>query len=271
MHRRWPLATGFMPGLIVPLSLLAACPQASEPAPDAPSDAAPPSPDDKRIVADTADYYVAENGVPNPTPEPAVPGRGKPDETNGVCRLYAPELPDPTCCERQLGFDVDTVKRACGLRLYLGESFHATCGYHFLPDATATGTPATWFRLSTVRGADAREAAESHDLYTRQLSRDPNFRSVPIPGIDGAYWSEQDDLHWAFLPGWSVVRQFTWQDGACSDEGIREILERLVDAPEIPAGTPRTSLIPGLIPGRTTAPPVAPSATPSATPTPAPA
>ena len=68
-----------------------------------------------------------------------------------------------------------------------------------------------------------------------------------------------------------MVRQFTWQDGACSDEGIREILERLVDAPEIPAGTPRTSLIPGLIPGRTTAPPVAPSATPSATPTPAPA
>ena len=258
MLRRWPLSA-----LVV---LLAACPQTSEPAPDPRSDEAPPNLDDKRIVADTADYYVAENGVPNPPPEPRSPGTGKPDDSNSVCRLYAPELPDPTCCERQLGFDVDVVKHACGLKLYLGESFHATCGYYFLPDATTTGTPATWFRLSTTRGADPREAAESHDRYTRQLSRDPNFRSVPIPGLAGAYWSEQDDLHWAFLPGWSVVRQFTWQDGACSDEGIREILERLVDAPEVPAGTPRTSLIPGRAPAPSTTAPTTPSATPPATP-----
>ena len=241
MLRRWPLAPVLVPCLLA----LTACPQASEPAAEERPEDAPPNPNDKRIVADTADYYAAENGVPNPPPPPPSRGTGKPDETNGVCRLYAPELPDPGCCERQLGFDVDVIKQACGLRLYLGESFHATCGYYFLPDATTTGAPATWFRLSTIRGADAREAAESHDVYTRQLSRDPEFRSVPIPGIAGAYWSEQDDLHWAFLPGWSSVRQFTWQTGACSEEGIREVLERLVDAPEIPAGTPRTSLIPG--------------------------
>jgi hypothetical protein len=250
LHRRHlvpALAAGLLAGLT-------ACPQASEPAPEAPRREDPPNPDDKRIVADTSDFYVAANGVPNPAPEPATRGTGKPDETNGSCRLFAPELQDPECCERQLGFDVEVVKQACGLRLYLGESFHATCGYYFLPDATTTGTPATWFRLSVARGADAREAAESHDRYTRQLSRDPDFRSLPIPGIAGAYWSEQDGLHWAFLPGWSQVRQFTWQAGACSDEGIREILERLVDAPEIPAGTPRTSLVPGRGPAPAAAP-----------------
>lgn len=245
MPRRTP-APAVLAGLLAGvLGGLAACPQASEPAPEPRSDDAPPNPNDKRIVADTADYYVAENGVPNPPKAPPTPGTGRPDESNGKCRLFAPELSEPECCGRQLGLDVEVVKRACGLKLYLGESFHATCGYYFLPDAEASGAPATWFRLSLVRGADAREAAESHDLFTRRLASDPNFRSVPIPGLTGAYWSEQDDLHWAFLPGWSVVRQFTWQTGACSDEGIREILEHLVDAPEIPAGSPRLSKIPG--------------------------
>jgi hypothetical protein len=227
-------------------ALLAACPQATESAPEARPEDAPPNLADKRIVADTGDFYAADK-APNrpPEPPPPSPGTGRPDETNGKCRLYAPELPNPECCERQLGLDVEVIKRACGLKLYLGESFHATCGYHFLPDATATGETATWFRLSTLRGATAKEAAESHDEYTRKLMRDPSFTSTPVPGIPGAYWSEQDGLHWAFLPGWSVVRQFTWQGGTCSDEGIREILEHLVDAPEIPVGTPRAGMIPG--------------------------
>lgn len=258
------------PVLAALLGPLTACPQATQPAPDAQPGDAPPSIDDKRVVADTADYYAADH-VPSQTPAavasatPAAPGSGRPDESNGKCRLYAPELPDPQCCERQLGFDVEVVKRACGLKLYLGESYHATCGYHFLPEVTTTGTPATWFRLSTVRGATAREAAEAHDTYTRKISRDPSFTSVPIPGITGAYWSAQDDLHWAFLPGWSVVRQFTWQTGSCSDEGIRQILEHLITTPEIPAGAVRRGLIPGAAP----APAPAPTDTPSPAPAPA--
>ncbi len=238
----------FAPVLIALLGPLTACPQTTQTEADAPNPDAPPSPADKRVVADTADYYAAEDAptpAPATVPPPSSPGTGRPDETNGKCRLFAPELPDPQCCERQLGFDVEVVKRACGLKLYLGESFHATCGYHFLPDATRTGAPATWFRLSTVAGASPREAAEAHDTYTRKLMKDPSFTSVPMPGVTGVYWSEQDDLNWAFLPGWSVVRQFTWQDGGCSEEGIREILEHLVDAPEVPSGAPRPSLVPG--------------------------
>src|SRR4051812_45926827 len=177
--------------------LLTGCPQAAEPPVKAATNQHLASADDKRVVADTSDLYPAEHGAPTKTVAPKSPGTGRPDETNGKCRLYAPELPDPGCCERDLGFDVETVKAACGLKLYLGESFHATCGYHFLEDATATGEPAKWFRLSTVHGATARETAEAHDQYTRQISKDPGFKSVPIPGIVGAYWSSQDDLHWA--------------------------------------------------------------------------
>lgn len=232
--------------LLALLGPLPACPQATDPGPTRVSADAPPARDDPRVVNETGDYYAAgpDRRTPTPTPPAASPGTGRPDETNGKCRLYAPELPDPECCERQLGFDVETVKKACGLKLYLGESFHATCGFYFLADAKATGVPATWFRLSSVRGASPREAADAHDEYTRKLSRDPEFRSEPIPGIEGAFWSQQDDLHWAFLPGWSTVRQFTWQDGACSDEGIQQILGALVAAPEIAAGTGRTALIP---------------------------
>jgi len=232
--------------LLALLGPLPACPQATEPGPTRVSAERPPAADDPRVINDTGDYYAAGPGRSSPTPAPTAvsPGTGRPDETNGKCRLYAPELPDPECCERQLGFDVETVKAACGLKLYLGESFHATCGFYFLADAKATGLPATWFRLSSVHGASPRDAADAHDEYTRKLSRDPEFRSVPVPGVEGAFWSQQDDLHWAFLPGWSVVRQFTWQEGSCSEEGIKQILTALVAAPEIAAGTGRTALIP---------------------------
>jgi hypothetical protein len=246
---------------VVALPALTACPQATQPSPVPQAAPAPPPVDDKRVVADSEDYYPADRGAPTPESPPPVPGSGRPDETNGKCRLFAPELPDPECCERDLGFDVAMVKRACGLKLYLGESFHATCGYHFLPDVTAQGVAPKWFRLSTLKGKTPKDAAAEHDEYTRRLSRDPTFTSVPVPGIEGAYWSAQDDLHWAFLPGWSVVRQFTWQDGACSDEGIREVIAQLVKTPEVPAGTPRAAMIPGAPPTPATpATPAAPAA-----------
>ena len=248
--------------LAFPLLGLLGCPQATQPTPTQQTPPTPPT-DDKRVVADSEDYYPADRGTPNQHLPPAAPGSGLPDDTNGKCRLFAPELPDPECCARELGFDVAAVKRACGLKLYLGESFHATCGYYFLPDVTAQGVEARWFRLSSAKGATPQEAAATHDEYTRKVSRDPDFTSVPVPGISGAYWSTQDDLHWAFLPGWSTVRQFTWQSDGCSEEGIREVLQQLITTPEVPAGSPRTSVIPGAPPPPASSAPAAPPSSPS--------
>ncbi|MBA3550057.1 MAG: hypothetical protein H0T76_26560 [Nannocystis sp.] len=237
--------------LLVLLGPLPACPQATSPTPTkveskAGAVAIAVAVDDPRAVNATEDYYPAsDRGTPlSPPPAPASPGTGQPDETNGKCRLFAPELPDPECCERQLGFDVETVKRACGLKLYLGESFYASCGFYFLPDVVAAGVPATWFRISNLHNPTPKQAAEEHQTYTRKSTNDPSFTAVPIPGIEGAYWSEREDLHWAFLPGWSVVRQFTWKDDSCTPEGLMAVLRALVAAPEIAAGTGRQGLIP---------------------------
>jgi hypothetical protein len=225
--------------------LASACPQATGPAPDdaAGKVAAVPT-GDKRVVEVDGDYYPAKRP---PEPPAASPGTGRPDETNGKCRLFAPELRDPACCERQLGFDVETVQQACGFRLYLGESFHGTCGYHFLTDATATGEPPRWFRLAVTAEADAKAAAEAHDLRTRKRVG-IDVRSEPIPGVPGAYWSSHDDLHWAFLPGWSQPRMFTWSDRSCSEDGVRQVLTQLIAAPEVPAGAPRAHKIPSTRP-----------------------
>jgi len=237
--------------LLGPLAAsLAACPQATGPTPTRVDSKPAVAAADPRTVNATGDLYAADDhGAPVLTPPPpSSPGTGRPDETNGKCRLYAPELPDPECCERQLGFDVEAVKRACGFKLYLGESFQASCGFYFLPDAVATGTAAKWFRLSTIQGDTPKQAAEQHEAYTRDLTGDKSFTTRPIPGIDGAYWSARDGLHWAFLPGWSVVRQFTWNDDSCDPDGVQELIRGLIAAPEIAAGTGRVGLIPAANP-----------------------
>jgi len=266
--------------LLGPLTAaLAACPQATGPAPTK-VERPPAVVDDPRAVNATGDFYAAsDRGTPvSPPPLPASPGTGRPDETNGKCRLYAPELADPECCEHQLGFDVETVKRACGLKLYLGESFQGSCGFYFLPDSVAAGAPARWFRLSTLQGDTPRHAAEEHEAYTRKVTSDASFSTRPIPGIEGAYWSERDGLHWAFLPGWSPVRQFTWHDDSCSPEGVLELIRALVAAPEIAAGTGRVDLIPVADPPPvvipdpgTDAAETPPATTPTTTPAPRPA
>lgn len=222
--------------------VLAACPQANQADPAA-GKVAPPPVADKRVVVEDGDLYPAKGGVVPEQPPPPSPGTGLSDETNGVCRLFAPELPDPTCCERQLGFDAAAVQAACDLKVYLGESFHGTCGYYFVADATAAGMRARWLRLSTVVEATPKAAAEAHDRRARKV--DGFVPSAPIPGIEGAWWGEADDLHFAFLPGWSVVRMLTWSDASCSAEGIEKVVRQLIAAPETPAAAPRTSLVPG--------------------------
>ena len=168
------------------------------------------------------------------------PGSGEPDEQNGVCRLFAPELRQPRCCERETGFDASLVQRACALPTYLGESFQHSCGYFYNHEGAGTAM----FRVAFVPGATVAEAAKSHDRQLRKASRDPNFASRPMAEIPEVLWSTYRDWGWAFIPGWSAIRQFTWQRSHCNDEGVRTIIRSLLSAKQPAQGTPRQGLIP---------------------------
>jgi hypothetical protein len=225
--------------------LLTACPRAVEhPIGRAAPEALPVADDkDPRVARDGEDLYpaaVLERAADGPNEVSAARGSGKPDESNGTCRLYAPKLPDPHCCEVEYGFDSDAVKEACGLQTYLGESFQFTCGYHYhLPDGHQT-----WWRMSFVPGKTPKEAAATHDRKLRQTTRNPDFASVPVPGAPGAYWSTHQDLGWAFVPGWSKVRLLTWKSSACGSDGVATVIGQLIEAEEPPEGAPRLALIP---------------------------
>jgi hypothetical protein len=231
------------PLLLVPAAalLLAACPQQVAPTEKREPPQIEVSPDDPRVVADTSDLYPARD---EPAADGPAPGSGVPDETNGVCRLYAPKLPTPECCPKEHGLDAEVVKRACGHPLYLGESHQLTCGYYF--DDEDPETKPRWLRLSTTLEPTMEAAVKSHDeRISLRVALDPNFKSEPVPGIKGAFWSRHQHLRWAFIPGWSRPRQLSWRDTSCSDEGIKEVIQALIDAPEPPAGARRKSLIPG--------------------------
>ncbi|MGB1014283.1 MAG: hypothetical protein ACPG4T_09145, partial [Nannocystaceae bacterium] len=194
--------------------------------------------DDPRVVADTDDLYAIES-APDRTKPKKAKGSGSTDETNGVCRLFAPKLPEPTCCPLDLGFDVPTVQEACGKLVYLGESMHSTCGYHFLDSESHEQR---WFRLSQDFGSSVAEAAAAHDrLVATRLAKDPNFKSQPVPGVPGALWASHGGIHWAFVPGWPVVRKFTWRDESCSQEGVAKIIKALVKTPPVPKKQKRSS------------------------------
>ena len=254
-------------------SLLAtACPQQVSTGATPSGDAAPGAKGepkgDPRVVADTDDFYpVRRAGDAAPTPPvtapPAqVPGRGKPDETNGVCRLFAPDHPEPACCQSDLGFDVQTVHDACGARMYLGESHYGTCGYYFMPEG---GGSLDWYRLSYAMGDTVKQATDDHDERLRiRMKLPPDFKSSPVPGVAGAYWSSHNGLHWAFIPGWPRVRQLAWRDEHCDQNGVATIIKQLAGAAPVATGTPRSSLVPRARP-RGEGP-----ATPTPTPTPTP-
>ena len=196
--------------------------------------AEPGAPGDIREEAEDAD--PPPDARPDPTAPPPTDGRGsgKPDETNGVCRLYAPKLPNPQCCKQQLGFDVETVQKACGLDLYLGESFRGSCGYHFL---AKDGQP-SWFRLSSLAERSVEDAAKTHDRKLKQ--RGDYSGSAPVPGIEGATLSKYQQARWAFLPGYGgKVRQLSWSEKFCSDEAMVAVMKQLVAAKPKPPGTKR--------------------------------
>lgn len=170
-----------------------------------------------------------------PQPNTAL-GSGRADDTNGVCRLYAPELPNPTCCEDNLGFDANLVKEACGLDQYLGESFQSSCGYHFRSKKGA----GLWFRLSHLAEDNVSSAVRTH--YRQSAMRDaPAAVSI---GVDGVVLSRYRGLNWAFFGGWDgAVRLLTWRDGTCSRKGLETMLSRLVAAKK-PDDKAKRTLVP---------------------------
>jgi len=231
--------------LVCSILISAGCPQQVAPTKDV-SPTPVVGPEDARVVADAAgDLYAATPTNPKLSEKDAPgPGSGAPDETNGVCRLYAPRLPRPECCPREFGLDVAAVQRACGHALYLGESLHASCGYFFRGEDPAE--KARWLRLSATLESTVTKAAAAHDeRIGLRVAMDRSFRSTPVPGVEGAMWSRHEKLRWALIPGWSQVRLLTWNDESCSEEGIIEVMKHLAAAPEVPMDAPRAGLIPG--------------------------
>jgi hypothetical protein len=228
--------------VLLAFGLLLACPQAQPPAPTPTEKGAHPAPSDPRVVEDTGDLYPA-NSAPSAfkkaEEQPRSRGTGRPDETNGVCRLYAPELPDPECCEYTFGFDSKVASEVCDLPIYLGESFHSSCGFYFVREA---GTPATWFRIALIRGDTPKQAADEN--LRQMLRTDPNVTVEPVPDVPGAFWTKQDEYRWAFLPGWKSVRMFAWKATGCADDKVAGLLKSIIAAPEDVTGPRRDGLLP---------------------------
>jgi hypothetical protein len=196
---------------------------------------------DPRVVRDSDDLYISEDAPRPPASGPAL-GSGRPDTTNGVCKLFSPKLPEPACCPFETGFDAERVKQLCGHALYMGESLHQSCGYYFLHDETG-GFPVA-LRGSKLTGGDMAEVVGTHDLRMAKTTQNPDFKSTPVPGVEGAMWSEASGIHWAFVPGWSTVRMVSWTDDACSIDAMPEVLKLMAGAKEVPVHAPRPGLIP---------------------------
>ena len=116
-------------------------------------------------------------------------------------------------------------------------------GGEFPPEFEASGVP-VWFRTAQVASESVEAAARAHDLKLREVAKNPAFASKPVPGVPGALWSEHDGLHWAFLPGWPRVREVSWRDESCSDEGVVKVLAQLAAATPPPPGARRLGLLP---------------------------
>ncbi|HWB75914.1 MAG TPA: hypothetical protein VG755_13190 [Nannocystaceae bacterium] len=207
--------------------------------------AAPSIEEDPRVVRDGEDLYAADVIEKRQHQEEAAQpvtglGSGKPDESNGKCRLFAPELPKPECCEGEYGFDADVLQQTCGFELYLGESFQYSCGYYFL----RPGSLPSWFRMTFIAGETPQATADVHDQKLRRVAKNESLKSTPVPGVDGALWSTHDGLRWAFLPGWKRVRQLSWKQSECSDEAMAKVIAQIVAAQEPPPGTERSGLVP---------------------------
>jgi hypothetical protein len=242
---------GVLPHIAVLASILGltACP------PPKPSDdgAAPKQaealPGTDRVVQHGEDLY-AEGNAPNldsnvkrVSDGGRNPGAGIPDESNGVCRLFDPKLPQPECCKFETGFDVDDAIAACGFIVYMGEAAYGSCGYHFSKTA---GDASVALRAAPIINENMENAVRSHDRQLQRASKDPKFKSTPIPGIPGAKWSRlpEEGLNWAHIPGWSMPRRVSWHDRACEREAMIPLLKNMTKAVEPPEGAERAAMVP---------------------------
>jgi hypothetical protein len=193
--------------------------------------------DDKRVVEVGGDLY-AKDAPSNPAEaeDGPKPGSGKPDESNGVCRLYAPKLPEPECCAFETGFDVEAAKRICGHTIYLGESIRMSCGYFFSDDTLAKHPS---FRASFLEYDTPKQAAEGEAEQLNFQRRKWDIKPEPIEGIEGAYLVKNGRFRWAFLPGWGRVRRLSWITESCADDKITELLKVMVEAKQPESGATR--------------------------------
>ncbi|MCA9701842.1 MAG: hypothetical protein KC431_30250 [Myxococcales bacterium] len=237
------MRTHMLLGPLPLLLLLSACPAKVQP--DAASGtttaATQVSEEDQRVVRDDGDLYPSDS-APKPPPGSPAPGSGRPDESNGVCRLYAPKLPEPGCCPFETGFDAEAIRKLCGHELYLGESLQHSCGYFYMNKVE--GGEVVSLRGSKIIATSTATAAHDHDERIQVRLSKPEFASTPVPGLADAYWSSLDGIHWAFVPGWKSVRLISWADGACPDEAMPAVLKLISEAKEPPADAERPGLIP---------------------------
>ncbi len=227
------------------LATLVGCPaEVKDPAP-APAPKAEPVVDesDPRVVKVGDDLYAAES-VPLSTPEVVKgKGSGKPDESNGYCRLYAPKLPEPHCCLTEYGFDAEAAAKSCGKPLYLGESFQRSCGYYFLDGAA--GEP-VWFRTSFVDDASPKEAAEA-EANRLKLRFQADIEVKAMANTPGAYTLTYSGISYAWMagdPAWPNVRRLAWNESTCTPEGLEAVVSQMATAKAPPKGAKRQGLVP---------------------------
>jgi len=176
---------------------------------------------------------VEDRAEPLADGSPRKPGSGRPDETNGVCRLFAPELPEPTCCPVDVGFDPSVAQAACGLSHFLGESQHFTCGHYFNHPRGET----VWFRSSIVHGSP--QAAAEAQAGELAAALGVTARAEPVPGLAGAVWVHHEETSWAFVPGEGGTRRLTWNTSSCSRSNVVALLVDLARRSQTPP-RPRT-------------------------------
>lgn len=209
-----------------------------------------PDESDPRVVRDTDGDLYAKGSEPK-SPAAAAeerddatnpPGVGKPDESNGECRLFAPEFKTPECCPTDHGFDVEWTKTACGHEFYLGEHQRQSCGYYFLPKE---GDASSWIRVSIPAAESAQQAADDHALLMQVRMKVEDYENKPIPGVEGGSWGKNDGLNWGFLPGFDKPRLVSWPDGFCSEQGMMELLAKMANEAQQPGrDAKRQSLVP---------------------------
>jgi len=108
------------------------------------------------------------------------------------------------------------------------------------------GTEA-WLRLSYRPEATAAEAAASQLALVKRGNPATTATPTPVPGVPGAMWLADGRYRWAYLPGWSKLRQLSWSESTCpaGEAAMFEVLRQVATAPPPPPGVRRRGMIPG--------------------------